>query len=407
MRCVRIVDELCAPMNAAPLACLGALILAATSLDAQERESAFASAFDRVGRAILTTFQRPLRPVVETSLPGAGIGAGVAFVAPTGGPWFFGGGSTLSTRAFTELRASGGYTSSRVAVALYGRASDAPRLEYFGQGPSSEESDRSSYRLREDVLGIASAVRFSRWLAVGARLEKLHAEVRRGKSPSLPATEDLFGEPQVPGLTRQPRLTRYATDVYLDVPAAGYRAVYQGGQVHIGLSAFSDRDINEYSFSRVDVSVFQALAVSGPLRRLLLHALVSRASPMSGDAVPFYMQNTLGGQRTALAPFGNVDAVEPAVTLRAYPNFRFGDRSLVFMQAEYRHAIWGPIEAAAFADAGQVAARVRDFSMSDVSGDMGVGIVLLRGPATAARVDVAVGAEGARLLLRIGGIQVP
>ena len=74
--------------------------------------------------------------------------------------------------------------------------------------------------------------------------------------------------------------------------------------------------------------------------------------------MPFYLLYTLGGS-------GGLKTFRPDLlggdgtraTLRGFRNFRFRDRNLVLMQAEYRIPVHRSVHATVFVDAGQVAPR--------------------------------------------------
>lgn len=390
--------------------CIGfwSLILALDPLAAQEREGAFSSMFDKVGHFVLTTFQRPIRPVVETTAPGSGIAIGVGVEALRRGAWLLEGKATASVHSFTSGQALAGYLSQRFSVSAYGQSSDAPRLEYFGQGMQSDERDRSDYRQIDHTIGVASSYRVTSWLGIGARVELLRPAIRRGRANTVPDLHDVFVMPEPPGLTQQPRFRRYAMDVFVDVPASAAEDVNQGGQLYAGFAAYRDRDLDAYSFQRMDIGLHYDFAVAGSLRRLLIDARATRMLASGGNTVPFYFQPTLGRYRApTLAPYRNIEVLEPRAALRGYANQRFRDQHSVVVQTEYRHTLWGPVAAALFAEAGQVAPRMRAFTLARTERDIGIGFVLMRGIAPAMRADVAVGSEGVRFLVQAGRALLP
>jgi outer membrane protein assembly factor BamA len=107
-------------------------------------------------------------------------------------------------------------------------------------------------------------------------------------------------------------------------------------------------------------------------------------SDTSGDRqIPVYLLPSLGG----------------STTLRSFSDYRFHDRHFVLVSAESRWALFDHVDVALFADAGSVAPRVRDLGLGEQS--YGAGLRAHVRSTTIARVDVAHGREGWRLLLRL------
>ena len=80
------------------------------------------------------------------------------------------------------------------------------------------------------------------------------------------------------------------------------------------------------------------------------------ASDTAADAwVPFYLQPSLGGHNT----------------LRGYSDYRFHDRNLLVVNRRDAHRALHPLDAAVFADAGNVAARVADLNLDKRSYGVG------------------------------------
>jgi hemolysin activation/secretion protein len=85
-------------------------------------------------------------------------------------------------------------------------------------------------------------------------------------------------------------------------------------------------------------------------------------------------------------------------TLRAYDDYQFHDLNSVVASAEVRVAMMAHIDAAAFYDAGNVAARYDNLNFSKRS--IGVGLRIHTAHATFGRLDAAHGSEGWKFVLR-------
>jgi len=105
--------------------------------------------------------------------------------------------------------------------------------------------------------------------------------------------------------------------------------------------------------------------------------------------MPFYLMRTLGG----------------GGTLRGVDEFRFRDRHLVLLQAEYRFEIITAIDGAVFYDTGMVAPRLDAIRATDFERDWGLGVRFGSNGGVFMRIDVAFGGPaGVRTWLRWGHV---
>jgi outer membrane protein assembly factor BamA len=157
----------------------------------------------------------------------------------------------------------------------------------------------------------------------------------------------------------------------------------RGGVFRAAWSRYADRAGGAFTFDRyeADAAAFVPLARSRVV--LALRGSTAASATAEGRTVPLYLLPSLGG--------GN--------TVRGFADHRFHDRNLVVVNAEARVSLFTHVDAAAFVDAGSVAARWSDLDLSKRS--FGAGLRLHTGPSTLARLDVAHGGEGWRLLLRM------
>jgi outer membrane protein assembly factor BamA len=122
---------------------------------------------------------------------------------------------------------------------------------------------------------------------------------------------------------------------------------------------------------------------------LALHGLVSVSDAATGAVVPFYFQKTLGGPDD----------------LRGFRQFRFRDRNMLLLQAEYRWEIFTAMDGAIFYDAGKVASRTEDLNFSDLESDYGIGFRFGTRNGVFLRVEGAFGSSaGAHFILRFGHV---
>ena len=112
-----------------------------------------------------------------------------------------------------------------------------------------------------------------------------------------------------------------------------------------------------------------------------LRALVQTTQSDTGQVIPYHLLPSLGGNHTH----------------RAYPDFRFRDKHMMVLNAEYR---WLPsriLDMALFVDSGKVAAERRDLDFDGLKTGYGIG-ARFHGPImTPLRIDLAHGDEGFRI----------
>ena len=281
------------------------------------------------------------------------------------------------------------------------------RLPYYGPGTSSNLFDRTSFHLRDDVIGFNGKVRVTPWLALGGRVESLSPDVRESALSSRASSND-SSEAQAPGLTSQPdHIGRFQGSVDIQLPAGAEGAFYQGTRIsRVTYAFYDDMDLDQFTFQRVDVEAQQVFAGFGAHHRLTLSGWASTSMIDAGQDVPFYLQRTLGGKseiRSVHEDRLGSDGTE--ATLRGYRDLRFRDRNLLLLQAEYRVPLWGPIDATLFADAGKVASVRSDLDLTDLRRDVGFSLSIMKGWATWARVDVGFGSgEGTRVFFTLGDL---
>lgn len=363
--------------------------------------------FGKIERTVIrihSIFGRPLHPIISGVAPGGGWGAGLAYDSPWRGPWEASAKAVYTLNKYWLAEAVAGYQSRRAQFELFGRARDMTRLDFFGPGPSSTLPNRTNFRLRDPVVGADGKFRVAPWIALGGRVEELWPDVSAGRSSSVPSIEQVFLEADAPGLTSQPRFGRYQGSLDIHLPAMAGDAFYQGTKSRLTYAFYDDQELELFNFRRFDIEAQQVFAGIGAHHRLTLGGWASTSMTDAGQEVPFYLQRTLGGKSAIRSVHEDrLGSDGTDATLRGYRNLRFRDRHLLLLQAEYRVPVWGPIDATVFADAGKVTSARDDLDLSDLKRDFGFSLSVMKGWATAARVDVGFGGgEGTRVFFTIG-----
>jgi hypothetical protein len=274
---------------------------------------------------------------------------------------------------------------SRLAVGSQLRLQDFTQVNYFGQGPESFEENESEYRLKSTNLVGYATFRPMQWLAVGTSIGWLKPSVEeRGGffGQEVPDTVDLFGDDVVFSQPDQPTFIHTEASITADTrDYPGHPT--NGGLYRAAAISYSDRDAGTFSFRRYEVEGARFIPLSDSRVVIGVHGLLAASDTGDGETVPFYLQPTLGGHNS----------------LRSFADYRFHDRNLLLLNVEGRIAMMTHVDAAVFLDAGNVAPRVGDLNLDKRS--YGVGLRLHTRRATFARLDLANGSEGWRILFRL------
>ena len=330
-------------------------------------------------------------PDFSNSVTGAGwIAAGPAYRWWSGGDRaFVDGSATVSWRLFKVARARAEFTRlarSRLALGVEFRWQDLTQLTYFGTGDDSSVTNRSEYRLTSaNVVGYA-VLRPTRQAAIVQSWGWLSRPSLR--EPTGPFRRTQVGTaaivPDDPTFANaeQPTYLHGETSVTLDTRDA-LRHPTGGGVYRAAWMFYSDRATGVFTFSRYELEAAQLIKMTSPHWVMALHGFSAFSATAQDRTVPFYFLPALGG----------------STSLRGYADYRFHDRHLLLASVESRWMLFAHVDAAVFADAGRVAARVSDLGFSRTS--YGAGLRMHSGRKTFARFDVARSREGWRFLFQV------
>jgi len=291
--------------------------------------------------------------------------------------------AAVSPRRYTMMRSDIEWPQllhHRLSLGGQVKYQDFTQINFFGIGSRSLKSDRTDYRLKDlDALAFATA-RLKPWLSVTGRAGLLQRlAINRGLSTLYPSTAERFDDLGAPGLTQQPNYVH--ADVAVDVNTLdrpGYPS--SGGRYRASVAMFHDRDLARDSFRRFEADAAQYVPLGRSVLAFRGRIDVSQTGP--GQEVPFYLLPSLGGSNS----------------LRGYLDYRFRDRDMLLMNAEYRWPILRRVDAAVFYDAGSVASASNLLSRK-IYTDYGAGLRLHSATRMLVRLDVARGEEGTRALV--------
>jgi Omp85 superfamily domain len=265
---------------------------------------------------------------------------------------------------------------------------DQTQIDYFGIGPNSLESNESQYRLQNvDTVGYATMKPLPSLSLTGeiGFLRRPDILSPGGTfKPALPTTPDEF--PNDPGTSDsfQPNYAHSEFSLASDTRDRRSRPTI-GGLYRAAVTTFVDQStsIGTFSFRQYEAEGVQFIPLTQDRDWVLaLHGWTVWSDVAPGRSVPFYLLPSLGGNNT----------------LRSYPDYRFHDLNAAVLNAESRWALFTHVDVALFVDAGNVGPQFQDLNFDKRS--YGGGIRLHTDRATFARIDVAQGAEGWRVVFR-------
>ncbi len=261
------------------------------------------------------------------------------------------------------------FANSRLALGAQVRWVDFGAIDYFGVGPDTLESSLTTFGIEATHVVAHATLRPTRWFDIDAEIGMLSPSLKEsGFRGEVPSDDQPTFVPMQVSMTIDTRN-------FPEHPTSG--VLLRGAAAH-----YDDRDTGAFTHRRYEGEAAGFLPMFGERVVLALHGMVVN-TPIEEGSVPFYLLPSLGG----------------ANSLRSFTDYRFHDRSMVMANAELRLAMMTHVDLAFFADAGNVAPRIDDLNLDKQS--FGGGLRFHTRRQTFARIDVANGAEGWRVLFRL------
>ena len=282
---------------------------------------------------------------------------------------WYGGGSSID---FHDL--FNGHLELKTDAAYENSAS----VWYFGEGPNSSKDNKTDFR-REFTKTHFSALGhfFDQKLTLGYTVGGLLTHIGPGDLSGTPPTQQLFTEFDTPGLGQQSNFVTGTATVLLDFSRPGFSNP-QGLQLEADDSQFFDQSGNQANFHLLQTQATYYRPLTNGMRTLVFRVRNETAFAHVPQAVPFYLQPTLGGPDD----------------LRGYDRYRFYGNGNSLASAEYRWSISQTLEMAIFGDGGNVYERPGLIGFRDFRGDGGVGFRVKNKQATVMRFDIGFSPEG-------------
>ncbi len=264
---------------------------------------------------------------------------------------------------------------------------DSTQETFFGVGNSSQKEDRANYRLEEYSIRGEAGIQIAPHVKVGGVVGWIDSRVRSATEPAFQPLENTTYASSLGAFAEQPDYVE--TGAFLDVDYRDNPGNPRRGSRYLARwSSFHDRTLDQFGFNRMDIEVHHYFPFFNDRRVFAFRAKTALTEPGTGQNVPFYMLPALGGGED----------------LRGFSEFRFRDRNMALVTAEYRWEAFSGLDLALFADAGQVASRIRDFSINEMKTAGGIGFRFNTSKQVFCRLDLGFSQEGPRVFLNFGHV---
>ncbi len=373
----------------------------------------------------------PLHIAVGSLAPGNGIGVGAALVGhwttqnwrnsydidavgTKNGSWRGGGYVTLVRSNVPVVKVGKGRpapgtgsspdaSQEQLVVHLYAENDSLNKIAYFGIGPSTSDTSRTYFGMRETITG-ANVVwpvfkRFN--VSILGEANGRFVDTRGAHGEPSPSIEQVFTPATAPGLFNETAFAQFGEGVRLRPSfAAGHVQLnylvnyqqYVAGDSHYSFQRFTTDVSHEFplyknyrprvksdfngpddcsaSSSDDDHKCLPATGITRNLEgSISVRFLLSESIIPSGNTEPFYFQPTLGGSDINGNPM-----------LPSYQDYRYRAPNLMLFRAKFEHSIYKlPIGVVLMLDEGKVANRRSDIDFNHLQHSYSAGLTFRAG----------------------------
>lgn len=284
---------------------------------------------------------------------------------------------------------------------LYAQTASLNKLNFFGEGNNSTLSGSSVFGMTETVVGARVIKPVFEWSAIRKLNLSLLGEINgrfvsiRGEhGQSAPSIETLYDNSTAPGLISQPAFVQGMQEIRIQ-PGIGYfhlnylakfeefsapsssqnsflrwtadldHTYYLHSTSKPAANDSGNAGPDECSLDNTCPAVPTSVNLNGSIG---VRLFVSESITSATSAVPFYFQQTLGGQD-----------INSALSLGSYADYRFRAPNLLLLQENVEHSIWGPFGVKLMADQGRVALARNNLGFSHLKHSFAGGLTLRAG----------------------------
>lgn len=285
---------------------------------------------------------------------------------------------------------------------LYAQSISLNKLNYFGLGNDTTLAGASVFGMSQTIVGANAIKPVFEWAAISKLNLALLGEVNgrfvhisRENRQSVPSIEKLYTNATAPGLGSQPGFVQLGEGLRISPSLGEYFQLNYLGKIEEFVAPSSSEnwferwtvDLNhtfylygiETAPKSTDATGPDGCAPPGATCSGVAHTrnlngsigvrlLLSESINSATSAVPFYFQQTLGGQD-----------INGALSLGSYQDYRFRAPHLLLLQENFEHSIWGPFGLKFMTDQGRVALTRGDVGFSHLKHSFAAGLTLRAG----------------------------
>ncbi len=311
------------------------------------------------------------------------------------------GGSASGESSKPSEKDTAPFTHPYTLFNLYAQSISLNKLSYYGEGNDTLQTDASLFGMTQTIVGANAIKPVYEWAAIRKLNLALLGEINgrfvsiRGKTgQSVPSIETLYDNATAPGLSSQPGFVQLGQGVRIKPDTGDYLKLNYLGKFEEYFAPSSSTN----SFLRWTVDLNHTIDLYGktvtassdrlgpdscthvndkcppiPHSRNLdgfitARLLLSESINSATSAVPFYFQQTLGGQD-----------INSSLALGSYQDYRFRAPNILLLQESFEHSIWGPFGLKFMADQGRVALTRGDLGFSHLKHSFAAGLTLRAG----------------------------
>ena len=284
---------------------------------------------------------------------------------------------------------------------LYAQTISLNKLNYFGLGNDTTLAGAAVFGMRETIVGGSvvkpvyelSSIRKLNLSLLG-EVNGRFVNLRGASGQSSPSIETVYNNVTAPGLSSQPGFAQLGEGIRINPVIGDYFELnYLGNFQQFFAPSNSHNSFLRWTVDLNHTFYLYGYTESGPAKTdgkgpddcaqsagdcpsisrnrngsIGVRLLLSESITSANSVVPFYFQQTLGGQD-----------IDSQLALGSYQDYRFRAPNLLLLQESFEHSIWGPFGLKLMADQGRVALAHGDLGFSDLKHSFAGGFTLRAG----------------------------
>jgi hypothetical protein len=285
---------------------------------------------------------------------------------------------------------------------LYAQAVSLNKLYFFGLGNNSSLANKSQFGMTQTFVGGNVTKPVYEWPSISKLNLSLFGEIngrfvsiRNESSSTVPSIYSVYNDATAPGLSSQPTFVQFGQGVRIKPVIGDHLELnYAGSFQEFVAPSNSGNTFERWNVDLNHTFYLYGYSESGPKTSTMTGPdecapsgekcpSVSRSRNLNGSIgvrlflsesmnsvskVPFYFQQTLGGQD-----------INSSLALGSYQDYRFRAPNLLLLQENFEHSIWGPFGVKFVADQGRVALTRDDLGFSHLRHSYAGGLTLRAG----------------------------